>query len=121
MPMSAPTATAPTEKPDARHEAIFAALILGIVLVGLAAMTWQKWPDLLVDFVVQLYVPWQLSKGAVLYRDVAYLTGGPFAQYFDAAIFRIFGASVLTLVITNLVILVGLLALVYRIFYRAAG
>ena len=66
-------------------------------------------------------MPWQLAKGAVLYRDIAYLTGGPLSQYLDAGIFRIFGASVLTLVMTNLVILAGLLALIYRMFHRAAG
>jgi 4-amino-4-deoxy-L-arabinose transferase-like glycosyltransferase len=81
-------------------------------------MTWQKWPDLFVDFGVQLYVPWKLSTGAILYRDVAYLTGGPFSQYFDALVFRLFGASVLTLVFANLIILALLLLVVYRAFYR---
>lgn len=111
--------TTPRDANPAR-ETLFAALVLGAVFLSLAAMTWRKWPDLIIDFGVQLYTPWRLALGDVLYRDVPYLTGGPLAQYLDAAVFRVFGASVLTLVMVNLAILGGLLALVYRAFYRAA-
>ena len=47
------------------------------VAVGAAmlAWTWGTWPDVLVDFGGELYVPWRLAEGDVLYRDVAYFTG----------------------------------------------
>src|SRR6266496_3630213 len=69
--------------------------VVGLVaLAGTAAFfvatSWRKWPDPLIDFGEQLYSAWQLSQGAVLYRDVDLLYG-PLSQYFNAVIFRIFG------------------------------
>jgi hypothetical protein len=81
-----------------------------------AALTWRKWPDLLVDFGEQLYLPWRLASGDVLYRDVMYLTAGPLSQYYHAALFKLFGVSLLTIVISNLAIGLGLLVLMYRLF-----
>jgi len=99
---------------------LFALAVLGCVLIVLVALTWRKWPDLLVDCGLQLYIPWRISTGAVLYRDLAYMTGGPFSQYFDALLFRLFGVSFLTLALANLALLALLLGLVYRCFYQAA-
>jgi hypothetical protein len=84
----------------------------------LTVQTWRKWGDMVVDFGVQLYLPWKLSTGAVLHRDVSYLTGGPLSQYYHAGLFRIFGVSILTIVVSNLVILFLLMALVCWCFYR---
>jgi len=75
-------------------------------------------PDILVDFGIQLYLPWRISQGDVLYRDVMYLTGGPLSQYFNALLFKIFGVSFRTLIFANLAITAGLLVLVYRRFWR---
>jgi 4-amino-4-deoxy-L-arabinose transferase-like glycosyltransferase len=83
-------------------------------------MTWRKWPDMMLDFGLQLYMPWRISTGAVLYRDLGYMTGGPFSQCLDAMLFRLWGVSFLTLAVANLVLLALLLVLVYRCFYRAA-
>ena len=71
------------------------------------AWTWRRWPDVLVDFGGELYVPWRLREGDVLYRDVAYFTG-PFSPYLDALWFRCFGTSFLTLALAN----IGVLALI---------
>jgi hypothetical protein len=103
-----------------RRDFFFALAVVGSMLTATAAVTWRRWPDMLVDFGLQLYIPWKLSSGAVLYRDVAYMTGGPFSQYYDALVFRVFGVSILTLVVSNLAILVVVLGLVYRSFYQAA-
>src|ERR1700719_521931 len=67
--------------------------VVALCLAILTVQTWRKWGDMVVDFGVQLYVPWKLSTGAVLYRDLAYLTGGPLSQYYHAWLFRIFGVS----------------------------
>ncbi len=83
-------------------------------------MTWRKWPDMMLDFGLQLYMPWKISTGAVLFRDLAYMTGGPFSQYLDAGLFQLCGVSFLTLALFNLVLLAFLLLLVYRCFYQAA-
>ena len=97
---------------------------LGLSLVALtflvsAIFTWRKWPDLIVDFGGQLYIPWRLSEGAVLYRDLYYFAGGPFSQYFNAALFKVFGVSFLTLIFANLAITTALLWLVYFYFRKA--
>jgi len=94
--------------------------LVGCVFAVAAALSWRRWPDLLVDFGIQLYLPWRISQGDVLYRDVAYLTGGPLSQYFNALLFKIFGVSFRTLIFANLTITAGLLVLVYRRFLAAA-
>lgn len=94
--------------------------VVAISFVATAALTWRKWPDPLIDFGFQLVLPWKISTGSVLYRDVAYLPGGPLSQYFDALLFKLFGVSLLTLVISNLTIAAGLLVLIYRRFLAAS-
>ena len=94
---------------------------IGLSLVALAfllaaAISWRRWPDLVVDFGGQLYIPWRLANGAVLYRDLFYFAGGPFSQYFNALIFKIFGVSFLTLIVANLTLVAAMLFLIYRRF-----
>src|SRR4051812_28226136 len=89
-------------------------IIVAITFVAAAALTWRKWPDCLIDFGLQLYLPWKISTGSLLYRDVMYLTGGPLSHYYDALLFKVFGVSLLTLMISTLLIAAGLLILIYR-------
>ena len=98
---------------------------LGPALIAIAGLfmliwSWGTWPDPLVDFGVQLYVPWQLVTGHVLYRDITYYNG-PLSEYFNAAAFSIFGVGLNTLVWVNLVILVFTIILAYRLTVRASG
>jgi len=94
-------------------------LIVAVIFILMAALSWRKWADIVVDFGMQLYVPWRLSEGDVLYRDVMYLPGGPFSQYFNALLFKIFGVSFRTLIFANLTITAAMLILIYRQFLRA--
>ncbi len=89
---------------------------LTLVVTGLALFlwTWKAWPDLLVDFGRELYTAWQLSDGAILYKDIAYFSG-PLSPYLNSLWFRAFGASILTLVGLNLLLLASLTALIYRL------
>ena len=92
-------------------------LLLVLFTLGIAvAMTWRKWPDILIDFGFQLYLPWQISTGKVLGRDVMYLPGGPLSIYYHALLFKCFGVSFFTIIISNLLILAGTLTLIYRRF-----
>ena len=92
-------------------------LILILVTVALLFLSWQKWADLLVDFGVQVYVPWQLTEGKVLYRDIAYLYG-PLSVYLHAIIFKIFGPGISTLAFFNIGLIACLSVLIYKIFKR---
>lgn len=87
--------------------------ILWIVVFTLAAWTWGATADCLVDFGRELYVPWQLSEGKVLYRDVAYFNG-PLSPYVNALLFLIWGASVKTLFLANALILTIVLSLLFH-------
>ena len=94
--------------------------LLALAFVSLAAWSWRKWPDVQIDFGSQLYIPWQLSVGKVLYTDIVYKEG-PLSPYFNAGLFRVFGVSLTTLIWSNLAILAALCGGVYRIFGRAFG
>jgi hypothetical protein len=107
-------------KTSSRRDALFACAVIGAVFATLTFKTWRKWPDLVIDFGAQLYMPWQISTGAVLYRDVHYLAGGPLSQYYHALLFKIFGVSFLTLIVSNLVVVALLTAIIYFCFYRCA-
>ena len=43
---------------------------VAVAFVVAAAFSWRKWPDVLIDFGMQLYIPWRIDHGAVLYRDL---------------------------------------------------
>lgn len=81
-----------------------------LLLVTFAALllynSWYKWPDALVDYGRELYIPWQILNGKVLYRDIFHLFG-PFGQYFNAMLFRFFGVGLSTLVTFNICCVVG--------------
>jgi hypothetical protein len=94
--------------------------VIAIVTLSMLYWSWGTWPDPLVDFGTHLYVPWQLSLGKVLYRDVAYYNG-PFSPYFNSLMFRIVGVSIRTLVGVNLLILTATMILAYRLTMRAGG
>src|SRR5688572_12897438 len=106
--------------PGLRVPAAADAAGLGLLFVVLASWTWRKWGDALVDFGHELYIPWQIAEGRVLYRDLAYFMG-PLSQHLNALLFRVFGVSFGTLIAANLAILAGITFLVHSLFARALG
>src|SRR5580704_15327759 len=78
-------------------------MFLGILIVLFLATSWRKWPDALLDFGHNLYVPWRLAHGDLLYRDADDIFG-PLPQYLNAALFRVFGTSMMVLVTANLIV-----------------
>ena len=95
--------------------------IVAVAFVAAAALSWRKWPDVVVDFGAQLYMPWRISQGAVLYRDLFHFAGGPLSQCCEGLLFRIFGASFLTLIVSNMALLAAALWMVYRRFRAASN
>jgi hypothetical protein len=91
-----------------------------VTFVALTLWSWRKWADPLVDFGRELYVPWQLTNGKVLYRDIAHLFG-PFSQYLNALWFRLFGVSLTTLIFSNLAILAATVAGIHYLFAATCG
>ncbi|MBF0176069.1 MAG: hypothetical protein HQL63_04375 [Magnetococcales bacterium] len=95
-------------------------LILGAVFLGECWMTWRKWPDLVVDFGRNLYIPWRMNQGEVLYRDLDAIFG-PLSHHIDALLFRLFDTSFLTLVVANLFGIVVLSGAIYYFFHKYLG
>ncbi len=86
-----------------------------MLAVGLLAQTWRCWGDINIDFPEELYVPWQLSKGKVLYRDIQHYYG-PLSQYLHATLFRLVGPSYLAVALSNFGFILADTALLYTIF-----
>ena len=94
--------------------------LLGSLFLAMAWWSWRKWPDILVDFGRELYLPWQIADGQIFYRDVVHLFG-PFSAHLNALLFRLFGVSFSVVVLANLAILAGMLAVVYDFLHRACS
>src|SRR5258708_350765 len=93
------------------------ALFPTALFVALASLTWRKWADLQIDFGAELYIPWQLSKGRVLYRDIEFAYG-PFVKYWHAILFRIFGVSYSSILRTDLLVASLIVFVCYQIVRR---
>ncbi len=88
--------------------------------MALAAWSWRKWPDLLVDFGQQLYVPWRVTLGERLHLEIAFLHG-PLSQHVHALWFALFGPSLTVLIVSNLAVLALLTWITYRLARLCAG
>lgn len=86
----------------------------------LLARGWGRWNDVLVDFGRELYVPWRLVEGDVLYRDVAYFNG-PLSPYVNALWFELGGTGLTTLLVANAVITALFGTLLYLVLRRVGG
>jgi hypothetical protein len=81
--------------------------ILAGAFAFFAGVSWRTWPDVLIDFGNELYIPWRLSCGDRLYRDIVF-SMGPLSQHVNALLFRLFGVSLGTLIWVNLAILAAI-------------
>ncbi len=94
--------------------------ILALAGSGMLYLSWFKWPDILIDYGRELYVPWQITQGKVLYRDIHHLYG-PLAHYFNAFLFQVFGTGLSTLAYFNICLIVLLTFIIYQLFKPAFG
>lgn len=92
-------------------------VIIGSVMLHLS---WFKWPDVLVDYGRELYVPWQITQGKVLYADIHHLYG-PLSHYFNAFLFQIFGTGLSTLAYFNIFLVLLLTSLIYSLLRSDFG
>jgi hypothetical protein len=96
------------------------ALALGVIFVAMLSLSWGKWPDVLVDFGHELYIPWQLAAGKVLGRDVLMGATGSLSPYLNALAFAAIGVSLRSLVALNLALLAVLTWLLFVLLREAA-
>ncbi|MBS0631296.1 MAG: hypothetical protein JSS11_05240 [Verrucomicrobia bacterium] len=93
---------------------------LAALAAALLAVSWRKWPDAVIDFGRELYLPWRISHGAVFGREVESLYG-PLSAYVNAAVFRVAGPGIMHLALFNLAVWTVLTVTAYLLLRRGWG
>jgi len=91
--------------------------LVAVAGAAMLAWSWRRWPDPLIDFGRELYVPWRLVEGEILYADLAYFNG-PLSPYLNALWFRLFDVSLLVLALCNIALAALLAAVLWRLLHR---
>jgi hypothetical protein len=108
MNAPSPLTSRPTRDPLIGY-AVVALLVTGACMSG---WMWHQGPDPVIDFGREVYVPWRLSEGEVLYRDIRYFNG-PLTPYVHALVFTIAGESIRTIKAFNLLVIAGVTSLLF--------
>jgi hypothetical protein len=91
-----------------------ARLVIILIACGLAWHTWGHWGDFQIDNGRELYVPAEILKGKLLFRDIWYMYG-PLAPYVKALLFRIFGVHLMVLYLFGLALTIGTALVTFEI------
>lgn len=83
-----------------------------LIGVSMLWLTWNAWPDVLIDSGRESYVAWRLAEGDVLYRDVM-VFNGPLSPYVNAMWMKLLGSSLRSLEIGNAFVIIAVAALIY--------
>jgi 4-amino-4-deoxy-L-arabinose transferase-like glycosyltransferase len=86
------------------------AVLFALMLIG----TWQRWTQPIVDHGREMNLPARILAGEQLYVDVQFLYG-PFAPYFNAFLYRVFGISLAVLKTAGAVSGALILLMIYRL------
>ena len=99
---------------NARTAEWLARAVIVSVAGVLAWHTWGHWGDFQIDNGRELYVPAEILKGKLLFRDLWYMYG-PLAPYFKALLFRIFGVQLTVLYVFGLTLTIGTALITFEI------
>ena len=108
--------TTEDKTPSATRLWIARTAIVGFA-AALACYTWGHWGDFQVDSGRELYVPAEILKGKLLFRDLWYMYG-PLAPYLKALLFRIFGVQLAVLYSFGLTLAIGTALITFEIGRR---
>lgn len=86
MKVLRPTAVPATRSVEFWPDVVNVTLLAGLA-ISLAYISWGKWPDPLIDFGRELYLPWRITQGAVLFKDEMHLYG-PLSPYLNSLFFE---------------------------------
>jgi hypothetical protein len=89
-----------------------AGAVVAVVFVAMLAATWQRWTHPIIDHGREMNVPARILAGDRLYVDV-FLHYGPFAPYFNALLYTLFGINLSTLHGSGIVCAAVIVALIY--------
>ena len=74
-PQDAPVAEGAKTAFIARLREFYPLAVLVPMSIVLCARMWGRVGEVAIDFGREVYVPWQIAQGRVLYRDLAYIFG----------------------------------------------
>src|SRR5216684_5395565 len=98
--------------------------LIVLVAIVLAWYTWASWGDIQVDCGRELYVPTEILRGKLLYRDI-YYSYGPLGPYMGALLIRIFGPHLVVFYLFGIAVAIGCAILLFELGTmlegRAAG
>lgn len=132
IPGSSPRVAAPISEPGADTPPSTVKQILRewpdaaarVVIVGAACalfwLTWAHWGDIQVDCGREVYVPYQILRGKLLYRDLWY-PYGPLAPYVSALLLKLFGEHLSVLYFFGLTLTIGCALALYELGTMLAG
>jgi len=103
-----------------RWQKILSLTVLAVLVLQWLWMSWLRWPDPVRDFGRELYLPWQINQGRLLYKDLHHLYG-PLSVYFNAFVFHCFGTFLTSLVSVNLFLIAFLSILIFSLFRFLGG
>jgi len=88
--------------------------VLLIIFLAFAFVGWGKYGQLKQDSSRSIYVPLRVLQGRTIYRDV-YWEYGPFTPYFNALLYKLFGANFNTVFGSGLIISLIITCLAWEI------
>jgi hypothetical protein len=97
-----------------KHSNLLLLACLWAICLFLCFITWAQWADITIDVGREMYVPIELNKGRILFRDVIYQYG-PLIPYWHALLFRIFGIHLYVLYSASLIVILTIVTLLFRI------
>lgn len=89
-------------------------LVIAIAFTYLLVVSWHKCGDLIIDSPREMWVPLQILKGKVLYKDIYYFHG-PLPAYFLALLYKIFGISLNTLMACGICTTILMCLCIYKL------
>ena len=94
----------------------------GVVLIIISMLVmliwrWEKWGAFIIDSGRELYVPWRILSGDILYKDLSWFNG-PLSPYVNAFLLVVFGIGIKTLVLSNFVFLLLFTIFLYHFLYK---
>jgi hypothetical protein len=107
-----PGASVPLDRRPAARSDLYAALALGALFLLMLAASWQRWTSPVIDHGREMNLPARILAGEQLYQDVQLLYG-PFAPYFNALLYRLFGIHLTVLHASGIVCAALILAMIY--------
>jgi Dolichyl-phosphate-mannose-protein mannosyltransferase len=98
--------------------------VIVVAAVVLAWYTWASWGDIQIDVGRELYVPVEILRGKLIYRDIFY-SYGPLAPYLCALLLGIFGMHLVVLYLFGIAVAITCALLLFELGKmlegRAAG